>query len=461
MNVLYIGGGFVGTCSAAVAADSGHNVLVFDIDTEKVKKLGSGDYKQIESCLFEDGLAELLIRHKDRITFSHNYEDVIAWLDTCDVVFMCIQTPEVGETGESNLKYYNLAAEELAKALAKRNSGEQSKYVLIVNKSTVPINMVDGTDEIMHAHGVQNYGVVSNPEFLVEGKAIHGSIKPDRVVVGAWNEKDFAIMRQLYERFYVAPTVEYIEVNPREAAAGKLLANFYLFAKLSICFDVIGRTCESFDEVGFENVRKILISEKRIGNWGFYDSLYAGGSCFIKDARSLAHQLGEAGANASLVHEVYEANRRQLNRFIERSEQDAGVDWAGKHVALLGVAFKRSTNDVRNSPSIDIVTRMQGAGVGIVSIFDPQGTDMFKQFVENQEALMYKNSTKDAIKDADIIIIATDWPEFAGIADELGNEKKRIILDGRRMLHTRYKELTNAGHTILAVGSPVLKPESV
>jgi len=459
MNILYIGGGFVGSCSAAVAADSGHNVLVYDIDSEKVDKLGSGDYQQIESCLFEDGLAELLIRHKDRITFSNKYDDVIAWLETCDAVFMCIQTPEVGETGESNLKYYNLAAEQLADALAKRNSAEQSKYVLIVNKSTVPIDMVDGTAEIMNSRAVVNYGVVSNPEFLVEGKAIQGSIQPDRVVVGAWNQKDFEIMRQLYERFYVAPTVEYIEVNPREAAAGKLLANFYLFAKLSICFDVIGRTCESFDEVGFENVRKILISEKRIGNWGFYNSLYAGGSCFIKDARSLAHQLTGAGKDASLVQEVYEANKRQLSTFINRAEQEAGIEWSGKQVALLGVAFKRSTNDVRNSSSIDIVSRMQEAAVGSVSIFDPQGAEMFKQFVPNQDKLMYAHSAKDAIQDADIIIIATDWPEFANIADYISADKKRIILDGRRMLHTRYKDLVAAGHTILAVGSPIMKPE--
>lgn len=458
MNILYIGGGFVGTCSAAVSADSGHNVLVYDIDETRIKKLSSGIHSEIESCLFEEGLADLLLRHKERIEFTVDYSKVESYLDTCDAVFMCIQTPEIGETGESNLQYYNLAAQTLAKALAKRNNGTQEKYIVIVNKSTVPIDMVDQTATIMDEHGVQNYGVVSNPEFLVEGKAIQGSIKPDRVVVGAWNQKDFEIMRAVYQRFYVAPTVEYIEVNPREAAAGKLLANFYLFAKLALCFDVIGRTCEGFSDLSFENVRKILISESRIGDWGFYDSLYAGGSCFIKDARSLAFQLTQAKQDASLVEEVYTANKRQLETFMRRAETEAGIDWKGKTVALLGVAFKRSTNDVRNSPSIDITEHVLEHGVGSLHVYDPQAIPMFTSVFPDKDAITYFDSTSQALEGADIVIIAADWPEFSHVADMvIAQAAPRIILDGRRMLCHKYDELVKAGHTVLAVGSPLMK----
>ncbi len=312
VNILYIGAGFVGACSAAVSADSGHRTLVYDIDERRTSMLGSGDRDTIENCLFEEGLGDLLVRNRERIEFTSDYKKVEAFLDVCDAVFMCLPTPEVGETGASDLSYYNAAADRLARALARRDKGRQSRYMVIVNKSTVPIAMADRTAEILRKRGVKSFGVVSNPEFLVEGKAVSGSLKPDRLVIGAWREKDFAVLRRIYQRFVHAPGVEYVEVNPKEAAAGKLLANFVLFNKLAVCFDVIGRTCEAFPDLEFENVRRILSGDPRIGHWGLYNSLYAGGSCLIKDARSLSSQLKEAGKEPLLVNETYLANRRQL-----------------------------------------------------------------------------------------------------------------------------------------------------
>lgn len=461
MNILYIGGGFVGACSAAVSADSGHNVLVFDIDQKKIDMLSSDDRDKIEACLFEDGLAELLIRHKDRISFTTDYSEVESFLDTGDAVFMCLPTPEIGETGESNLQFYHAAAKELAAVLTKRNSGAQEKYIVIVNKSTVPIDMVDQTKEILNAAGVKNYGVVSNPEFLVEGVAIEGSLRPDRVVVGAWSEKDFVIMRDIYRRFYDSATVTYLEVNPKEAAAGKLLANFYLFNKLAVCFDVIGRTCETFSDLQFEQIRKILTSDNRIGHWGFYDSLYAGGSCFIKDARSLSHQLQTAGQHAGMVGETYLANKRQLELFIGRAEKEAGFDWAGKTVALLGVAFKRATNDIRNSPSIDIMRFALEQNVKSVRVSDPSALPMFQELFPASDAVEYVSHEFDAVRSADVIIISTDWPQFRGLADTIIAELKHrpLIMDGRRMLQHRYGDLQAAGFDVIAVGSPFLRAE--
>ena len=458
MNILYIGSGFVGTCSAAVAADSGHQALVYDVDQKKIDLLSSGDRDTIESCLFEEGLGDLLIRHKDRITFTTDYAKAQAFLDTCDAVFMCLPTPEIGETGESNLEFYFQAAESLAQALIKRNAGTQEKYVVIINKSTVPIEMIDQTQAVMDKHGVKNCGVVSNPEFLVEGKAITGSLKPDRVVVGAWSEKDFAVMRRVYQRFYDSPTVEYIEVNPKEAAAGKLLANFYLFNKLAVCFDVIGRTCETFQDLKFENLRRIMTSDKRIGSWGFYDSLYAGGSCFIKDARSLAHQLQTAGHEAVLVSETYLANKRQLELFIGRAKEEARINWNGKTVAVIGLAFKRDTNDIRNSPSIDIVRFLHEQAAGKVHLYDPAAMGYFKQLFPASPQVIYFNHEFEAMKNADIIIIATDWPQFRGLADVMMTEinPKALIMDGRRMLQHRYDDLRAAGFSIIAVGSPYI-----
>jgi len=459
MNILYIGSGFVGACSAAVSADSGHNVLVYDIDEKKVKALGSGDRDTVELCLFEDGLGDLLVRHKERINFTTNYDDVESFLDNCDAVFMCLPTPEIGETGESNLDYYYRAAEKLAEGMTKRNGGAQDKYIVLVNKSTVPIEMVDQTQAIMDKAGVKNYGVVSNPEFLVEGKAISGSLKPDRIVVGAWEEKDFEVMRNLYQRFVDSPNVEYLEVNPKEAAAGKLLANFYLFNKLAICFDVIGRTCETFSDLKFENLRRILTSDDRIGGWGFYNSVYAGGSCFIKDARSLSHQLQTSGQDAVLVNETCLANKRQLELFMGRADRESNVDWKGKKVAVIGLAFKRDTNDVRNSPSIDIVRHLQEQGVGEVRLYDPAAMDMFKLTFPESEQIKYFMHEFEAVKESDIIIIATDWPQFRGLADVIIGEvnNSTIIMDGRRMLQHRYEDMQRAGFDIIAVGSPFIK----
>jgi UDPglucose 6-dehydrogenase len=458
MNVLYIGSGFVGSCSAAVSADSGHDVLVYDIDKEKIAKLSSKDKDTIESCLFEDGLGDLLIRNKDRIKFTTDYSKVVDFLDVCDVVFMCLPTPEIGETGESDLEYYYTAAEKLAESMKTRNNNKQDKYVVLINKSTVPIAMVDQTEEIMEKHGVKNYGVVSNPEFLVEGKAIEGSIRPDRVVVGAWKEEDFKIMRDLYRRFYDSASVKYIEVNPKEAAAGKLLSNFYLFNRLSVCFDVVGRTCETFDDLQFENIRKIMTTDERIGNWGFYNSVYAGGSCFIKDARSLAHQLQTAGQGATMVDETYMANKRQLETFLGRAKKEADFDWQNKKVAILGLAFKRDTNDVRNSPSINIVKHLQAHGVGEVKMYDPVAVDSFKQLFPESDIIKYFKNELETIKDADVIIIATDWPQFREIADDvINNNKKVLIMDGRRMWQHKYKDLQKAGFDIISVGSTFIK----
>jgi len=459
MQILYIGGGFVGACSAAVSADSGHQVLVFDVVEEKVKKLNSGDRDIIQSCLFEEGLGDLLIRNKERIEFSTDYKKVEKFLDDCDAVFMCLPTPEIGETGESDLSFYFTAAEKLSNSLKKRNAGTQDKYVVIVNKSTVPVDMVDKTEEIMSTAGVKNFGVVGNPEFLVEGKAIEGSIHPDRVVVGAWKEKDFVVMRQLYQRFYNSTGIKYLEVNPKEAAAGKLLANFTLFNKLAICFDVIGRTCETFKDLNYESVRKILTSDPRIGGWGMYDSLYAGGSCFIKDARSLSHQLQTVGQNAGIVNETYLANKRQLELFIGRAEKEAGLNWTDKKVALLGLAFKQETNDTRNSASIDIVNFLLEKQVKEVHCYDPAAMEMFKYSFKESDRVRYAKDELEAIKDAEIIIIATDWPQFRGLADKMLVDTKTnpLIMDGRRLLQHRYVDLQKAGFDIIAVGSPIIK----
>ncbi len=465
MKIIYIGSGFVGTCSAAVMADSGHDVLLYDIDKKKIALLGSEDMEMIESCLFEEGLGDMLIKNKSRIKFSDNYNDVVEILGETDAIFMCLPTPEkVGAEGESDLSYYYDAAQKLGENLAKRNKGEQTKYIVIINKSTVPISMIKETDKIMKSCGVVNFGVVSNPEFLVEGKAIDGSVQPDRVVVGAEKEEDFKIMREIYGRFYNSTGVKYIEVNPFEAAASKLLANYLLFSRLANTFDVVGRVCESFADIKFENVRQVLMSDERIGRWGFYDSVYAGGSCFIKDAASLAHQLEQAGANAHQIRLVLESNKFQRDHFYSRAEKEAGFSWNGKVVAVLGVAFKQNTNDVRNSPAIDIVKHLLNSNVSKICIYDPAAIPMFKN-VFNPDSdphfkkLYYCDTEEEALEGSSACLILTDWPQFRLLGEKIMKicPSPYLIMDGRRLIQDKYDELQNNGYDIVAVGSEFLK----
>lgn len=458
MRVLYMGGGFVGACSAAVSADSGHETLVFDIDNEKVKKLSTDDRDVVESCIREDGLADLLIRNRARISFTSDPAAAGEFAETADVVFMCVPTPQ-RENGECDLSYYEKAVAMIAPPLARRTG-----RVVVVNKSTVPVHMIDYTKTLFERNGVLDVGIVSNPEFLAEGKAIEGSIRPDRVVVGALDPRDFAVMRRLYSRFSDSAGVRYIEVNPYEAAAGKLLANYLLFSKVVNTYDVVGRMAEHFPSLRFESLRAILTSDPRIGSWGLYDSMYAGGSCFIKDALSLAHQMEQAGASAGLIRGILEANTFQRDRFFDRAEAEAGFGWAGTAVAVLGLAFKQDTNDMRNSGAIGMIQRLLGAGVAEIAVYDPAAMDECKKYFdpnknELNSRIRYAKSMEDALRNSHACMIATDWAEFKTAGEAIAKILKPpyLIMDGRRMIHAQYDELQKKGFDIIAVGSPFIR----
>ena len=462
MKVLYFGGGFVGACSAAVSADSGHEVLVYDINQELVNGLSSGDKDKIESCLFEKGLGDLIIRNQARIKFTADLSLAEKFVESVEAVYMCLPTPERDGTGETNLEIYETAAKTLGQILAKRNQGRQSRYILIINKSTVPIDMINRTKEIMLATGVKNFGVGANPEFLVEGKAIEGSIRPQRVVVGADSDQDFAIFRNIYGRFVESSGIGYFEVTPAEAEASKLLANYILFSRLANCFGVVGRVCEKFTGLQFENIRKILMADSRIGDWGFYDSLFAGGSCLIKDARSLSHQLKVKGAEDILVDGVLAANQYQLDNFMARAKDELNFDWAGRTAGILGLAFKQDTNDIRNSAALGATEFLLSQGVKQIKAYDPvAGANFMKYFASHNKAnkIILSVDEASAITEVDVLLIATDWPQFRGLEALIMKKlpKGALIMDGRRMLAQKYNELASAGYNIIAVGSPVME----
>ncbi len=465
MQILYIGGGFVGACSAAISADSGHRVLVYDVDVEKMRRLSQDDRDVIQSTIHEEGLADLLIRNRSRITFTADINQLAAFINDVEAIFMCLPTPEKGNaTGESDLSFYEKAVTVLGPFIAGRQDGRQERRLVIINKSTVPIKMIHYTRELFEQQGIKNFGIVSNPEFLVEGKAIENSIHPDRMVIGAESAEDFIILRRIYQRFYDASGIQYIEVNPYEAACGKLLANFLLFNKVVAAYDVVGRTCEYFPHVSYEQVRKILVSDPRIGTWGLYDSVYAGGSCFIKDAGSLAHQLEQAGTRAALVRGTLEANTFQRDHFFNRAQTEAQFNWLNTTVAVVGLAFKYGTNDMRNSGAIGIIEHLIAAGVKQIKVYDPAALEECKKYfaIEKNELykrIVYATNETEVLDQTTACIICTDWIQFKTLADTVRSivQPPYLIMDGRRILQSQYNSLQADGYDIIAVGSPFLK----
>ena len=457
-----MGAGFVGACSAAVSADSGHSVMAFDINEQKIADLSSGDSARITGCMHEEGLAELILQHKNKLSFTSDMKALELAMDSVDAIFMCLPTPEK-DNGESDLSYFKKASEMLSALMVKRNEGEQSNRILIINKSTVPIRTVDLTRSILDAAGVKNYGVASNPEFLVEGQAVYDSIHPKRVVVGAETEEDFTTLRKIYQRFYDSSNVIYQEMNPYEAATVKLLSNTALFNRLAYTFSVVGRICELYPELNYEQIRKGIISDTRIGKWGFYDSLYAGGSCLIKDAMSLAYQIEQEGGDPSFIRSILEANTAQITRFFDRAETEAGVDFKGKTVTLLGLSFKQGTNDMRHSGALHLIRNLLGAGVAQIRAFDPAAMDACRAVFDPEadslyERIVYCQDEKTALKGADTVIMVTDWPEFRTSADSIIEVcEPCLVMDGRRIIAHRYDDLAAAGFSVLAVGSPLMK----
>jgi len=458
MYTIYMGAGFVGACSAAVTADSGHHVLAYDIDSERIARLSSLDAERIEGCIHEQGLAELVIKHQSRLAFSDDPTVLAGWVEKAEVIFICLPTPEQAN-GASDLSYFTRGTEELGKLLAKRNGGKQDRRVLIVNKSTVPIDAIDISRRILQPLGVRNFGIASNPEFLVEGKAIDGSIHPERVIVGAESAQDFETMRSLYQRFIDSSTVQYLEMNPYEAAAVKLLANTALFARLAFTFAAAGRICEIFPNINYENVRRGITGDSRIGRWGFYNSLFAGGSCLIKDTEALAYQMEERGADAGFLRSALAANRYQADHFYERAAGEANFSFAGKRVAVLGLAFKQDTNDMRHSGAILIIRRLLADGALEIRAYDPAAQETAQSIFPAAEyaRITYHNSAEEAITGSDAIFICTDWPQFRALGEYIAESCHApcLVMDGRRMLERHYGSLAALGMQVIAVGSPI------
>lgn len=452
MKIIVMGTGFVGLTHAAVCSEYGHEVYAYDIDQQRLDAYRSAEPARIEHYVNEPGLSAIIKDNQGR--YLHFTDDLDACIEGTDAVFLCLPTPP-SPNGSSNMSYYLDGARDLAKKLAAR---KDQRRVVVVNKSTVPIGTARLLEGILREAGAENAGVASNPEFLPEGDAVDKSRKPDRVVVGCDTEADFSILRRIYSQFVNHVRIRYIETTPETAEAIKYVGNTLLLTYISFWNGVGARLGETFDNVRMEDLKRGVTSDARISTWGSYVSNGAGGSCFGKDIQSLIYQLKSAGQPADLLQSVYNINEYQKTYLIDRAVHE-GVSFNQKTVALLGLAFKGRTNDMRDSSSLKVVEALLGRGVSSIRAYDPLAKheapryfDPEKNYLYNK--ISYHDSAKEAIAGSDMLFISTDWEEFRGLSSTIENTVKPpyVVIDGRRMIPD-YAELVARGYSYLAVGS--------
>ncbi|MBI5810009.1 MAG: UDP-glucose/GDP-mannose dehydrogenase family protein [Deltaproteobacteria bacterium] len=392
MNICVIGTGYVGLVTGTCFADFGVNVACVDKDAAKIEQLKRG-----EIPIYEPGLKELVSKNisEKRLTFTTDLGESIK---KSLVIFIAVGTPQ-REDGSADLSY----VEEVARAIAKNLNG----YKVIVTKSTVPVGTGSVIEDIITKGqtGGNKFDVASNPEFLREGSAIEDFMRPDRVVMGARSPQAIAILKDLYSPLYLIET-PFVITDIETAELIKYASNAFLAAKVSF-INEMSNICE---KVGADvhMVAKGMGLDKRIGPKFLHPGPGFGGSCFPKDTMAITNIARKHGCQFRIVEAVIEVNERQKEHMIEKIKNLAG-GLKGKKVAVLGLAFKPNTDDIRDSPAVYIVERLVQEGA-LVHAYDPAGMENAKRTLT--KGVTYSADPYDAAKGSDVLIILTEWNQF-------------------------------------------------
>lgn len=437
-KIAVVGTGYVGLVTGACLSDFGLNVTCVDNDAEKVNKLKSGIIP-----IYEPGLEPIVKRNveENRLSFTTDIKEAV---EKCEVIFIAVGTPPT-EDGSADLQH--------VKAVAKDIANYMNGYKVVVNKSTVPV----GTgkivkdlikDELEKRNVNYEYDVVSNPEFLREGSAVGDFSNPDRVVIGAESEKALNIMRNVYKKLYDNGT-PFNETNIETAEMIKYASNAFLATKITF-INEIANLC---DKVGANvlDVAKAMGSDKRISPKFLQPGPGYGGSCFPKDTLALARIGKLYNAPITLVEAAVKANENQKKLMVEKIENALG-SVEGKELAILGLAFKPNTDDMREAPSITILKELAKKGATFKA-YDPIAMDEAKWRLEEIEGrIKYCNDEYQAIKDADALVIITEWDQFKKL--DLERVKKELkepyFFDLRNIF--RRDDMEKRGFTYIAVG---------
>ena len=436
MKLAVIGTGYVGLVSGTCFAEMGNHVVCVDNDQDKLKKLNAG-----EVPIYEPGLDILFHRNveKKRLVFT---DDLKSAVNENDVIFLCLPTPQ-GEDGSADLKYVFAVAESIGKILQK--AGDKN-FKVIVNKSTVPVGTSRSVTDILKKYGIVKFDVVSNPEFLREGFAVDDFMKPDRVVVGARNEKSFEMMRALYEPFVRQGNPIY-EMEPESSEITKYAANSYLAMRITY-MNELANFCEKVG-ANVDMVRKGMGADTRIGKRFLFPGIGYGGSCFPKDVNALIKTADDYESPMRILKAVDDVNKAQKLILVKKVLQQFGMDIKGKKFAIWGLAFKPNTDDMREAPSIYIIRELVRLGAKVVA-YDPAAIENAKFYLK--DTLEYSQDQYGMLKDADALLMLTEWnefrnPDFEKISYLL---KNKIIFDGRNIFEV--KKMEELGYVYHSIG---------
>ena len=433
MKLCVIGTGYVGLVTGTCLANTGSNIIGVDIDVNKINMLNRG-----ELPIYEPGLKEMLLENmeKGRLKFT---TDIAEGVKKSDVIFICVGTPSDVD-GSADLKAVLTVAAEIGKNL--------NGYKVIVDKSTVPVGTAVKVTAEIKKHTDQEFDVVSNPEFLKEGYAVEDFMKPDRVVVGADSQKAAKIMEDIYAPFQRtgSPT---IMMNVKSAELTKYAANSLLATKITF-MNEIANLCELVG-ADVNHVRHGIGSDRRIGPQFMFPGVGYGGSCFPKDVRALIHTSRKHDSPMRILEAVDKANRRQKTILFEKAFNHFNADLKGKKFALWGLSFKPRTDDMREAPSIDIARKLVENGA-IVSGFDPKA--MKTAVAEMGGLVELVNDQYEVLRDADALMLVTEWNEFREPDFELMEKLMRgkVIFDGRNIWNP--DKFTQHGFTYYCIGRP-------
>ena len=434
MNVTMVGAGYVGLVSGACFADFGHDVVCVDKDRAKIGKLERG-----EIPIYEPGLEALVAENvkAGRLSFSL---DLAASVPNADAVFIAVGTPSRRGDGFADLSYVHQAAAEIAAAL--------DGYTVIVTKSTVPVGTGTEVEEIIRKHRPDaEFSVVSNPEFLREGAAIEDFKRPDRIVVGAEDERARKVMRELYRPLYLNET-PIVFTNRATSELIKYAANAFLATKITF----INEMADLCEKVGanVQEVAKGIGLDGRIGGKFLHAGPGYGGSCFPKDTLALVRTAAVNGAPTKIVEAVVAINDARKKKMAERVIDACGGSLKDKTVAVLGLTFKPNTDDMRDAPSLDIVPALQAGGAR-VRAFDPAGTHEAKALLKDVD---YVEGPYQALEGADAVVIITEWDEFRALdlARLKSLMKTPVMIDLRNIY--RPDEMAEAGVQYHSIGRP-------
>jgi UDPglucose 6-dehydrogenase len=430
----------------------GHSVTCVDNDEAKVKTLREGGVP-----IFEEGLPELLAKHLGRgVDFT---TDLGGAVEQSEAIFIAVGTPQ-GDTGAADLSYVEAVVSEIARAI--------NDYKVIVEKSTVPVYTNEWIRRVLHRHGVAaaSFDVVSNPEFLREGTAVSDFLHPDRIVVGAGTERSADVLRRIYEpltsgSYYAQPgavpgscgvshPARLLVTSAQSSEIIKHASNAFLALKISF-INAVANLAEAVD-ADIEDIAAGIGMDSRIGPKFLRAGLGYGGSCFPKDVAAFHWVAQQRGVNFELLENICKINETQKEIFFNKV---LSALWTlrGKRLAALGLAYKGETDDIRESPAIDVIKKLLEAGA-TVTAYDPAAMERAKEVLPPSEKIHYAASLYEAASDADAVLILTDWKEFGTIDLVRLNRTVRfpIVIDGRNL----YKPQTMLDHgfTYVSVGRP-------